>query len=149
MKETFIIRNKQDIPAFVAWAKENLDQAPLEIVVHAGERSRSVQQNRLMWLWNSEMGNHLGLTKDEVHTMLKRKFAVPIFTRDNPDYTAMVVAVKVVRKIGMTTEAEDLAKEITRLTTTADFTTEEMAEYLKDVEHYAAEIGAELSFPLT
>ena len=148
MKETFIIRNEQDITSFVAWAKENLDQAPLEVMARTGEYGRSVHQNRLMWLWNTEIGNHMGLTKDEVHTILKRKFAVPIFTRDNLDYAQMVESVKAIRKRGMTTEAEYLAKEIARLTTTSDFTIDQMAEYLKDVEHYAAEIGAELSFPL-
>lgn len=148
MKETFIIRNEQDITPCVAWIKGNLDQAPLEVIVHTGACSRSVQQNRLMWLWNTEIGNAQGLTKDEVHTFLKRTFAVPIFTRDNMDYAQMVEAVKVVKKRGMLLEGEYLAKEIIRLTTTSDFTVDEMAEYLKDIEHYAAGEGIALTIPL-
>lgn len=149
MKETFILRNVEDITPLVAWIKGNLDQTPIEVVAHAGACSRSVQQNRLMWKWNTEIGNAQGYTKDEIHTFLKRKFAVPIFTRDNRDYAQMVEAVKGVRKLNMLFEAECLAKEITRLTTTTDFTTDQMAEYLKDIEHYAAGEGIELSIPLT
>lgn len=92
-------------------------------------------------------GGTLGLFKDEVHEMLKRKFAVTIFTRDDPAYAEMVSAVKAVRKSGMVAYAEALAREISRLTSTADFNVDQMDEYLADVEHYAAEIGAELTFP--
>lgn len=148
IKETFIVRNEADIAPLVAWLKGNLDQVPIEVVVHAGACSRSVQQNRLMWKWNSEIGNHMGLTKDETHELLKRKFAKPIFTRDNLDYANMVEAVRVVYKRGLLLEAEHLAKEIVRLTSTSDFTTDEFSEYLKDIEHFAATEGIALSIPL-
>ena len=147
-KEVFIIRNTDGIEPCVAWIKEHLTLVgAVEVAVSTETHSRSVQQLRLYFLWVTEIGNHIGLLKDETHEMLKRRFAVPIFTRDDPDYAAMVAAVKGIRKQGMTDYAEALAKEISRLTSTTDFTVEEMSEYLKSIEFYAAEVGARLSFP--
>lgn len=145
--ETFIIRKGADIDICAAWLRERLPNGSMEVIATTETRSRSVQQNRLLWLWNTEISKHMGLFKDEVHEMLKRKFAVPIFTRDNPDYAEMVSAVKAIRKQGMTDYAEALAREISRLTSTTDFTVDQMSEYLLDIEHYAAEAGAELTFP--
>lgn len=145
--ETFIIREEADIDICSAWIREHLSQGTIEVIANTETRSRSVQQNRLLWLWNTEIAKHMGLFKDEVHEILKRKFAVPIFTRDSPDYAEMVSAVKAIRKQGMTDYAESLAREISRLTSTTDFTVDQMSEYLNDIEHYAAEIGAELTFP--
>jgi len=145
--ETFIIRKPVDVDICAAWLREHLPSGSVEVIATTKTRSRSVQQNRLLWLWNTEISKHMGLFKDEVHEMLKRKFAVPIFTRDNPDYAEMVSAVKAIRKQGMTDYAEALAREISRLTSTTDFTVDQMSEYLNDIEHYAAEIGAELTFP--
>lgn len=147
-KETFIIRNTDDITPCLAWIKELLTlHGSLEVVVSTETRSRSARQHRLMWLWCTQIANHLGLFKDEVHELLKRKFAVPIFTRDNADYAEMVVAVKAIRKQGMEGYAEALAREISKLTSTTDFSVDQMQEYLNDMEHYAAEIGANLTFP--
>ena len=147
-KQVFKIRNVDDIPPFVACIKEHLTLAgPIEVTASTKTRSRSVLQNSLYWLWCTQIANHLGLIKDEVHELLKRRFAVPIFTRDDADYAEMVVAVKAIRKQGMEGYAEALAREISRLTSTTDFSVDQMQEYLTDMEHYAAEIGAELTFP--
>lgn len=145
--ETFIIRKEADIHACAAWLLAHLANGTLEVTAAAETRRRSINQNRLLWLWNTEIANHMGLYKDEVHEMLKRKFAVPIFTRDDPNYAEMVAAVKSIRKQGMGDYAESLAREISRLTSTTDFSVNQMSEYLGDIEHYAAEIGAELTFP--
>ena len=147
-KESLIIRKEAEIQPCLAWMKELFTlHGSLEVSVSTEGQSRSVKQNRLLWMWNGELASHLGLFKDEVHEILKRRFAVPIFTRDDPDYAAMVSAVKAVRKQGMTKHAEALAKEISRLTSTVDFKMPQMSEYLHDIEHYAAEGGAALTFP--
>jgi hypothetical protein len=147
-KETFIIRNADEIAPCLAWIKELLTlHGALEVVVSTETRSRSARQHRLMWLWCTQIANHLGLFKDEVHELLKRKFAVPIFTRDDTNYAEMVVAVKAIRKQGMESYVEALARGISRLTSTTDFSVDQCQEYLTDIEHYAAEIGANLTFP--
>ena len=145
--ETFIVRNPDDLAPCLAWLKERLPDAPLEVKVSTKTRSRSVQQNRLMWLWNTQIAEHLGLFKDEVHEMLKRKFAVPIFERDDAEYAEMVETVRQVWRSGMKDEAEGLMDKIARLTSTTDFCVDEMSEYLHNIEIFAAETGARLTFP--
>ncbi|MCK5606521.1 hypothetical protein KAR91_31755 [Candidatus Pacearchaeota archaeon] len=147
-KETFVIKTIEDTVSCTAWIKELFAlHGSLEVIVSTETRTRSVLQNSLYWLWVTQISTHLGLLKDETHEMLKRRFAVSIFSRDNPDYLEMVVAVKAIRKQGMEGYAEALAREISRLTSTTDFSVDQMREYLTDIEHYAAEIGAQLSFP--
>ncbi len=147
-KESLIIRKEEEIQPCFAWIKELLNlHGPLEVVVSTEGQGRSVKQHRLYWLWCTELANHLGLLKDEVHEILKRRFAVPIFTRDDPEYAAMILAVKEIRKQGWEVQASSLAKKITKLTSTTDFKMDQMREYLTDIEHYAAEVGARLTFP--
>lgn len=147
-QEFFMIRTQKDIDTFTSLLEERLEtQNFLEVAISIEARSRSMKQHRLMFLWNTEIANHLGLYKDEVHEMMKRRFAVPIFTRDDPDFAEMVAAVKAVRKQGMEVYAEALAREISRLTSTTDFTVEQASEYLNDMEHFAAEKGVRLTFP--
>lgn len=146
-KETFIIKNTQEIAPCVAWIKEHVVLGPIEVRVSTEKRSRSALQNSLYWKWCGELGAHQGLLKDEVHEYLKRRFAVPIFSRDDLGYMEAVLAVSKINKEGMTFEAMKLAKVISKLTSTTDFTVKQMTEYLYDIEMYAAEIGAHLTFP--
>lgn len=145
--ETRLVHSAKDIPGLVAWIEVHLKDAPIEVRLSNPKQTRSMRQHRLYFLWVTEIANHLGLLKDDVHELCKRRYAVPIFTRDDPDYAEMVAAVKQIRKNGDDKTAEMLAKEISKLTSTTDFTVEQSSEYLKDIEHYAAEIGAPLTFP--
>ena len=146
-KETLTIRKEDEIQPCLAWIKELLNlHGPLEVTVSTEGQGRSIKQHRLLWLWNTELGNHMGLRKDEVHELLKRKFAIRIFTRDDQDYAEMNAAAQTVRKQSIE-NYEALAKQITKLTSTTDFKMGQMSEYLSDIEHYAAEVGATLTFP--
>ena len=147
IRQTFTVKTEADLLPCVAWLKAHLSLGTMEVTASTQARGRSANQHRLYWLWTTEVAKHMGLFKDEVHDMFKRKFAVPIFTRDDEDYAAMVAAVKQIRKKGMEDVAETLAKEISRLTSTCDFSTTQMSEYLHDVEIFAAEVGTRLSFP--
>jgi len=146
-KATYIIKTEDDIAPCVALLKERLKVEPLEVVISTLTRQRSAQQHRLYWLWCTQIGNHMGLRKDEIHEILKRTFAVPIFTRDDKGYAELIVAVMAVRDENKMLRYEAMAKQIVRMTSTTDFTVPQMTEYLTDIEHYAAELGANLTFP--
>ena len=109
--------------------------------------NRSMRQHKLYWKWCTEIGNHMGHDKGTMHITFKEKFAVPIFIRDDEGYAEMVLAVKAVRRNGLNNEAGALKRKIIGLTSTTDFTVKQMAEFLQSAEHYAAEIGASISFP--
>lgn len=40
-------------------------------------KSRSAEQNSLMWMWNAIMGGEIGCTKDDAHEYIMRELLVP------------------------------------------------------------------------
>lgn len=128
---------------------EHFDDGALIVVdvVDTKKKNRSGSQQRLQWLWNTQIGAALELTKEEVHDLMKEAYAVPILTRDSQEYADMISAVREVRKAGMNQQADKLKREIIRLTSTTDFDVKQMAEYLTCMEMFAAEKGARLTFP--
>lgn len=146
--KSFILRSTHDMIACLNLIEEHgITDPPIEVVVSEYKADRTAAQRRLQWLWNTQIGKHMGHGKNEIHLMMKELFAVPIFTRDDQGYAEMVSAVKAVRRAGMNAEADHMKREIVRLTSTEDFNTKQCAEYLTDMEHFAAEKGAEITFP--
>jgi hypothetical protein len=147
MNKTIIIRTDQ----LRARAVEILSTLPLspvhEVVFKEHKESRSLRQLALLWKWNTIIGNELGNTKDEQHDYYKETFLVPIFTRDDPEYAAMVASVKHVRAAGMAADADALKKQIVKLTSTTDCDTKQMAEYMRDIDHHAASLDIMLPRP--
>jgi hypothetical protein len=146
MNRTIVLDAPHKITAAIRLLEE-LPPGVHELVVREHKADRSAAQNRLLWLWNTEVGNYLGMGKDEVHLMYKEKFAVPIFIRDSQSYAEMVEAVKQVRRQGMNQQADQLKKEIVRLTSTSDFNVKQMAEFLTEIERHGRSIGAPLTTP--
>ena len=147
MQKSFIIRDEGGRIAALLFIEEAPLDKPLEVSVCEYKPNRSAAQRRLQWLWNTQLGNHLGLTKDEIHLMIKEKFAVPIFTRDDQGYAEMVESVKAVRRAGMNRDADALKREIVKRTSTEDFSVAQAAEYLTEMERFAAEKGAAITYP--
>lgn len=77
---------------------------------------RSIAQNSLMWKWFTIIGNDLGYTKEEVHGEMIELFA-PIYTRRS-----------------VTT-----GKPKQERMTTSMMNVEQMSDFLKSVDQFAAE----------
>jgi hypothetical protein len=100
-----------------------------------------------MWLWNTIIGAELGESKEDVHERNKRRFLVPIYERDDPEYAAMIEAVREVHRHGMKAQAETMAKKITVLTSTTKATVDQLTEFLNEIERDAASLGIMLPRP--
>jgi hypothetical protein len=118
-----------------------------EVIIQEYSENRSMKQHRLYWKWVTEIANHMGIGKDEMHFAFKEKYAVPIYIRDDEGFATMVDAVKQVRRQGMNREADKIKHRIVELTSTTDFTVKQMMEMLNSIEQWAGEIGAEITFP--
>lgn len=46
----------------------------VELIIQRKSKHRSVQQNRLLWMWNKIIGDEIGCTADEAHEILKAMF---------------------------------------------------------------------------
>lgn len=121
---------------------------PFEVIITDAKKDRSASQNSLLWLWYTVIANELGETKESVHYSCKRKFLVPIFTRDDPDgFGMMVLAVRNVHNAGMKSDAKVMADQIVKLTSTTDCTLEQFTEMLNDIEKYYITLGIVLPHP--
>ena len=111
------------------------------------DTKRSSQQNRLMWMWIHDICDYTGDEPHELHERLKNLFAKPIFMRDDESYNDMVLAVRDLNDLGMTSHYERISKKIIELTSTTKFSVKQMAEYLDKVSCYGVSKGVGLRIP--
>lgn len=55
----------------------------VELIIKRRKRSRTHQQNKLYWVYCTIIGDELGYTKDEIHSILKYKFLKEQKTDEN------------------------------------------------------------------
>ena len=146
-KQVFVLRNE----TIKDNAKVYIGALPLEpvseVIIRPHKKDRTVAQNSLMWLWITHMAGETGETKDEVHKRLKKQHLIYIYERDDPEYAAMVKAIRDVYKSGMKAEAQQLIDHIADLTSTTKATVEQFTEYLNDIDQGALSAGIVLPKP--
>jgi hypothetical protein len=147
IRQTFVLRDVQ-IAENACRFISSLPHKPLhEIIVRPHKKDRTVAQNSLMWLWFTHLAGELGETKDEIHYRYKKQYLVHIYERDNPDYAAMVEAVRKVYREGDKETAEHLHDGIVKLTSTRDANVEQFTEYLTDIDRDALDKHISLPRP--
>jgi hypothetical protein len=95
-----------------------------DIEISEHKKSRSVAQNRLMWMWLNLMAKETGNEPDDLHTLFKIKF---LGTETKTVY-------------GTTMEIPQ---------STTKLTTKEFTGYLDRIEALATDIGIRLPHPAT
>ena len=139
MKKTFVILDA----ARAALACEFIKRLPFDeihkVVISLFRKNRSASQQGLQWMWNTDIGDFTGMTKEEAHDEMKGKFCVPILVRDDEEYAAMYVAIDAL--------PESARKTVINMTSTTRLDVRQMAEYLTDMERHAAEFRIPLRHP--
>ena len=123
------------------------DTPVYEVVIRKHKKDRSLAQNAVLWLWYTVIAGELGYTKDDMHLIYKKKYLVPIFERDDPEYAKMIESVRTVWKAGLKKDAHSLKDQIVKLTSTTDANTKQFTEYLDDIEKDAIGQGIILPQP--
>lgn len=96
----------------------------VELILRKKKKYRSIQQNKLMWVYYTMIAHELGYTKDEIHSILKSKFLKS--EKVNEETGVIYPYVK----------------------STTDLTTTEMLDYISDIQKFAAEeLGMNLPEP--
>lgn len=143
--ESYILANDNIRNNAIMRIKELVCDGKLKLTIsNAGDRS--VRQNALLWLWhtfvaNSGMGSYD--TKLAVHLAAKKRWAIPIFRRDDENFAGLYSIWK--QLYGSDIERMDWFADI-QVSTTA-FTTHQMAEYLTDYQRFYLEHGVMLPDP--
>ena len=142
-----IILNNIEGLAKVTAAILKLDfKKPWIVEIKQFREKRSLSQNALQWdlltaMQNTRINEHAGTTKEEWHEIMKGRFLVTIFERDNPDYALMIENVRGVYKAGLKEEALNMRKDIVKLTSTRDCSVKQMTEYLECIMHWCNQRG--------
>lgn len=98
---------------------------PWQVTIEPFVKRRTLPQNALYWQWLTIIGDAIGYDKDEMHDVFREKF-LPVEYRE---------VLGVMRKVLTSTSSED-------------FTTAHMSEYMNHIERFAAqELGILLPHP--
>lgn len=102
---------------------------------------RSYEQNRLYWRYIAIIADALGNTKEYQHTYLKRHLLAKIYARDDEGFAAMADSLKQCRQHLGVDKYEQLATAVSEHISTTTATVAQFAEYLSDIEQWAADKG--------
>lgn len=103
-------------------------------------RDRSIEQNRLMWMWAAEAGGQRGMTAGEQQHEWKLLYGIPLLLAENDTFA------KVWRPLEGTPYAWRL-KWMEFIDVTSIMTTKQMAHFLETVLRKMTEDGIELTIP--
>ena len=151
-KKTFIVRSEQHLTSAVGHLLQNYqaairDDKPLHVHVTTKQDSRSVAQNRLMWMWLGEIEKVTGNNKDDLHFEFKKRFLIAIYERDDQQYAEMCHAIKALRN-SQSEQYKVVADGVIRETSTTKMNTKQFTEYLNHIHNYVlARLGIMLTIP--
>ena len=119
----------------------NCRKAPFRVSITDG-RTRSVEQNRLQWLWAAEAADQRGdMSPPEVQAEWKLSFGVPILVTENPVFAKVwaIAANKLTH--------EEQLEIMLCMQVTSMMTVDQLRRYLDQVQRYCIEHGIKLTDP--
>jgi len=128
-----------DTPKAEEYIADRIGKTVYLKAVESGEL-RSLSKNRLLWKWNSEIGNKVGQSPAEIHALLKLRVGVPILLRDSE---AFAKAWGPISQLSY----EPRLKLIEHIEITSTFGVKQMKEYMDSVYQFGNEAGAVLTDP--
>jgi hypothetical protein len=120
-------------------------QQPLPFSVTITDTSkRSIEQNRLQWLWFAEIAAQTGETPSDVQARCKLEIGVPLLREQNERFRALYdrILKPLPPKDKLALMGEPIALAVTSLMTVKQFT-----EYLERVFEHHTSKGYELTQP--
>ena len=102
--------------------------------------TRTLAQNKMLWLWHGEYAAHNGITKQEAHEHFKRHFVLPLLLRE--DETGELTELYLVAE-----QAPDAMTALARLCSSTYLTTKEFSEALNEYDLVSASQGCVFSHP--
>ena len=121
--KSYILRDRKVLANLMADIASLPSEPLMEVVIRLYKRSRSLEQNALLWKWYSAIAADTGHTAEDIHEVCKAKFLPPIFV--------------------------DIAGEVHEVRrTTTKLKVDEMSSYMSQVQAWAAsELGITLPIP--
>jgi len=118
----YIIKDEQRRSNCISYIAEMPINKAQSVEIKQYRKNRSKSQNRTLWMWYNTIGEHIGMTPDDLHELLK------------------------VRILG-TVEKEVDGKTLVYPRSTTKLTTKEFGEFLDGVQMLAVELNCVLPIP--
>ena len=114
-----------------------------EVLIREYKTDISSEQRGLYFKWLTERANEFGSTKEDEHRECKRRFLVPIYERDDPEYRNMMESLREVEGAAY----DVIFNKIVELTSITKASVKQMSEYMTDIEKDSAVFGVALTHP--
>ena len=137
-------RNRKDLMEEILRLEAN---KVWSVAIEEYQPQRTINQNSLMWKWETVIGNELGETKDEIHFRHKRDYLKPIYERDDPEFAETVEAVRAVHREGSPELARTLMDKIVRLISTTTAKKAQLSEFMDEIKGEARYLNITLPQP--
>jgi hypothetical protein len=125
-----------------------LEKTPLEVTIKNfvkldKEETTRAAQNRLRWLWITDIADKLGYSKDECNQFCKVRFLLPIFVRDSQEWAYTMAAIRQLKIEGLNDEAKHIHDFVTdgKRLSFIEATVSQGAEFLREIQLFAHEQG--------
>jgi hypothetical protein len=136
-----LIRDARDIKLLGRFLEERIKKGPVTVDIRQGEK-RSVEQNRLQWLWAHEVAQQLGEHDSaQLQALWKLHFGVPILMAEDENFAS---------KWEEIAAALPYQKQLSLMhiwPVTRWFSTKQMTQYLDRIQKTYAERGVRLTQP--
>ena len=108
--------SEQNLPFLIEHLKEHLqNKKDIVITIEENKEKRTAEQNDRLWHLYTSIGNHLGYTPDEMHTLMRFKFLRSAREKDG--------------------EVIEVIKSTTKLSV------KDMSDYQTSIEIWAGQLG--------
>jgi len=118
-----------------------------EVVIRDYKKTRSASQQALQWMWNTDIAEATGETKEEVHERCKKIWLKPILIRDDHEFAELISMLRDLYKSGDKKKASHLANFVIKESSTTKLNVSQMSEYLTCVERFHSSQGIALRYP--
>lgn len=135
-----VIRNKHDLKNLIVFLNQFKLGKPVQVEFKLYKQNRSIEQNKLMWLWHKEEGEHDGETKDYCHERFKYKYVLPILLRNDEKG-------RLAKLVDQAKRDKEMMAALVKIISTTHLTTSELKEALDEYNFEASLRGLMFTQP--
>jgi hypothetical protein len=152
----FLLKDKKSISNLIDYLYtidwKELEKKPLDVTIKnfvrlSKEETTRAAQNRLRWLWITDIADKMGLSKDDCNQFLKERLLLPIYVRDSQDWAETMLSIRQLELEGYKDQAKQLKRFVCdeKRLSFIDATVSQGAEFLNEVKLFAHEQGWSLT----
>lgn len=149
--ETFTLSNAAQVNRLMDflklhWRESVKSKKYLIVTVKDKQEDISSAQRRLYFMWCTQFANKFGMEQPEAHLLMKRKFLINIYRRDDEGFAAMCDAIALLKK-NEPEQAQAIGDQVIKLTSITNATKIQMSEFMDHFYRFAQDQGLWLQTP--